>query len=130
MADFMLIIKGGATIGSNGLPSVQMEQQMSGWANWLADLERREILRGGKPLDPDVRHLDSTGAITNGSAVKSGEAIAGYIVLDVENIDAAAREARACPALKTGAEIEIRPINQSLPSIIDKILMLRSVPMN
>lgn len=54
-----------------------------------------------------VRKRDGRVIVTDGPFVESGEVVGGYSVVDVPDLDAAMRIARAFPACPT---VEIRPV--------------------
>jgi hypothetical protein len=54
-----------------------------------------------------VRHKNGSVVVTDGPFVEGGEVVGGYSVIDVPDLDAALRIARAFPACPT---VEIRPI--------------------
>lgn len=49
-------------------------------------------------------------SVTDGAFAESKEAIAGYFLLDLASTDEAVRCAQACPILRYGAQIEVRPV--------------------
>jgi hypothetical protein len=54
-----------------------------------------------------IRHRDGEVIVTDGPFVESGEVVGGYSVVEVPDLDAAMRIARAFPACPT---VEIRPV--------------------
>jgi hypothetical protein len=130
MADFVLLIRGGSRIEKDGLSGVQMEEQLMKWTRWITSLESKGILKGGKPLEQEYRVLDSNGFITQNDLIDDTQMVTEYILLDVPNMDEAAKAALGCPVLRAGGKIEIRPVNQRLPVLLDKMRQLVTVPMN
>ncbi|MCG8607356.1 hypothetical protein MJD09_20535 [bacterium] len=130
MADFVLLIRGGSRTEKDGLSGVQIEEQLMKWTRWITSLESKGVLKGGKPLEQESHVLDSNGLIAKKDLADPRELITEYLLLDVPNIDEAAKAARGCPVLKTGGQIEIRPVNQRMPLLLDKMRQLVTVPMN
>lgn len=57
-----------------------------------------------------VRHRDGKRTLTDGPFAETKEVLGGYYLLDVPDLDAAIAFADACPAVKFGASIEVRPL--------------------
>jgi hypothetical protein len=72
------------------------------------------ILRGGSALQPTAtatslrRDADGTYVVTDGAFVETKEALGGYYLIDVPDLDAALAVARQVPAPFGG--IEVRPV--------------------
>ena len=52
--------------------------------------------------------------VVDGPFTESKEAVAGYILLRVTDLDAATEVAKECPGLDFGMSVEIRPISEEL----------------
>ena len=86
----------------------QLFQQV---ADWQAEF-RSSFLHQGFRLERShaattVRHKNGSVIVTDGPFVEGGEVVGGYSVIDVPDLDAALRIAKAFPACPT---VEIRPI--------------------
>lgn len=87
------------------------------WAGWQAfthALETSGALASGNALDaPDtsttVRLSQGTSQIHDGPFADSVEQLAGYYIIDVENLDIALQWAARAPNAATGA-VEVRPV--------------------
>lgn len=69
---------------------------------------------GGNPLQPvstatTVRGTGSAVQVLDGPYAETKEQLAGYYLIDVENLDAALDWAKRCPATDGGV-VEVRPI--------------------
>ena len=81
---------------------------------WWGQLAQRGVLTGGEQLHPPGTATTITwegdrAIVTDGPFMESKESIAGYGILDVENLDAALDVAKGWPA-RAGYRLEIRPI--------------------
>ena len=55
--------------------------------------------------------------VTDGPFAESKEAIAGYVLLQVDDLDEAVEIAKECPALKHGVTVEVRPVIEQCASM-------------
>ena len=81
---------------------------------WVADLERRGVARGGNRLRPvsdatTVTVRDGKTILTDGPFTETKEWIAGFDLIDVENLDEALVIAAAHPMARFG-RVEVRPV--------------------
>lgn len=81
---------------------------------WIAEMDRRDIDRGGAPLRPaeeamTVRVRDGSTLVTHGPFAELVEHVAGYNLLNAADLDEAIQVAGAHPAARQGV-IEIRPL--------------------
>ena len=101
----------------SGLTREQAEQLKS--AHWavMQETAQKGILRGAEPLGPTttattVRVQSGKALITDGPFAETKEQLAGYYILDCENLDEAIEWAAKIPTACKGGEgcIEIRPL--------------------
>jgi hypothetical protein len=81
---------------------------------WVADLERRGVSRGGNRLRPvsdatTVTVRDGKTILTDGPFTETKEWIAGFDLIDVENLDEAIEIAAKHPMARFG-RVEVRPV--------------------
>lgn len=81
---------------------------------WVADIEHRGIVRTGNRLRPPadattVTVRDGKTIFTDGPFTESKEWIAGFDLIDVDNLDDALEIAAAHPMARFG-RVEVRPI--------------------
>lgn len=71
-------------------------------------------MKGGLPLMNEGKIISGARGrfVTDGSFTESKEAIGGYFLICVDNLDEAIEIARQCPGLEHGAVVEIRPVAQ------------------
>ena len=85
------------------------------WAGWQAYSQAMNpVTTGGAPLDAvhtasTVRLRDGKRLVQDGPYADTREALGGFFLIDVPDLDAALDWAAKCPAARTGA-IEVRPI--------------------
>jgi hypothetical protein len=92
-------------------------QIMAGHRAVMEDASRKGILQGAEPLAPTmtattVRMQDGKPLITDGPFAETKEQLAGYYILDCENLDEAIEWAAKIPTGCKGGDgcIEIRPL--------------------
>jgi hypothetical protein len=95
------------------------EQQQLRAAHWavMEETSRRGIFRGAEPLAPTslattVRLQDGKVIITDGPFAETKEQLAGYYILDCQDLDEALEWAAKIPTHCKGGEgcIEVRPL--------------------
>ena len=108
MSEFVYLYRGGNR--QAGSPE-QMQQHMQKWMAWMKELgDKGHIKDPGHPLERTgklVKGKQKT--VTDGPFAETKEQLAGYYILDCENLDEAIEWAAKIPTASTGA-IEVRPI--------------------
>lgn len=95
-------------------PERQTEVYQRVW-DWFQQHDA-QIVDGGAELQPvttatTVRHGDAAPVVVDGPFTEAREAVGGFSVIDVADIDAAIELARSWPMLDfPGTSVEIRPI--------------------
>ena len=84
------------------------------------ELTSREQYLGGNPLHPPstattVRVRDGKRLLTDGPFAETREHLGGYMLIDVENLDAAIAIAARAPLAQVGT-IEVRPVREGPPT--------------
>jgi hypothetical protein len=95
------------TIGEGGFDS---------FGRWLADLQRRGVLRAHEGLHPSrtattVRVRGDEVLLTDGPFVEAREQIGGFALIDCADLDEAIEIAAGHPATAIG-HVEIRPVRE------------------
>jgi hypothetical protein len=78
-------------------------------------LARREATIGGEQLQPSatattVRVENGEALTTDGPFVETKEALGGFYLIDVSNLDDALEFAAKVPAARLGGAVEVRPL--------------------
>lgn len=88
----------------------------------MEEAGQRGVFRGAEPLQPTstattVRTTDGKVLITDGPFAETKEQLAGYYILDCQNLDEAIEWAEKIPTACLGGEgcVEIRPIREMRP---------------
>ncbi len=79
---------------------------------WLESLAEQGKLKAGQPLLEGGKSVSGKGgrAVVDGPFAESKEAIGGYLLLRVDDLEEAAEIAKGHPALEYGMTIEIREV--------------------
>ena len=100
-----------------GLSDADRQAMYAEYAELSEDLGRRGMMIDGAELRPTsaattVRVRDGRSLVTDGPFAETKEQLAGYYILDCENLDEAIEWAAKIPTACRGGEgcIEIRPI--------------------
>jgi hypothetical protein len=112
---YMLIFRN--TDWHSGLSPEQMQQVANDWMSWFKSLAEQDKVVGGNPLEPSGKIVSGKGGrlVADGPFAESKEAIGGYFMLDVANIDEAVAAAQQCPGLPYGTKVEVRPVMSECP---------------
>jgi hypothetical protein len=89
------------------------EQREAVTAEYMAIREDPRVFAGGhlQPVETasTVRVADGTALVTDGPFADTKEVLAGYYLLEADNLDAALELAARVPAARMGGGVEIRP---------------------
>ena len=111
---YMLIFRGNDW--HQGLSPEQMQNISDQWMAWFKRLTGEGRAIAGNPLEPAGKMVSGkNGNVTDGPFAESKEAIGGYFLLAVADLDEAVAIARQCPGLPYGAKIEVRPVAGECP---------------
>ena len=113
---YMFLIYGRETEMVEGSPEEWERVKAGHWAV-IDDARKRGVLEGAEPLQPTatattIRIEDGRPLILDGPFAETKEQLAGYYILDCNNLDEAIAWATRIPTSCKGGEgcIEIRPI--------------------
>ncbi len=92
----------------------ECRQHFEQFARFNKDAREAGVFLGGEALKPGetatvVRMMENGASVTDGPFTESKEAVAGFYMLNCENLDQAIEWAARIPAARYGA-IEVRPI--------------------
>src|SRR3984893_18155827 len=100
--------------GSEALAQEERAAIMRAHSAFLQEVQQRGLLTGGAALQPTssattVRVRDGTTMITDGPFAETKEQLAGFYILNCEDLDEAIAMATRIPDVVAGS-IEIRPV--------------------
>jgi hypothetical protein len=113
-----------STSGPDGLPPDEVERITAGHLRVIEETTRKGMLVDCAPLAPTatattVRVQDGKTLVTDGPFAETKEHLAGYYILNCENLDEAIEWAAKIPTVCSGGPgcIEIRPMrSQNAPT--------------
>ena len=113
MAKYMLLIYGDPAAGpAQGTPAA--EERFNAWMQISQELGESGAMIAGDALQPvqtatTVRVRGGDDVVTDGPFAETKEQLAGYYLVDVEDLDAAVAWARRMPNVGEGS-VEVRPV--------------------
>lgn len=112
---YMLIFRGNEW--HNGLSPEEIQNVSDQWMAWFKRLTGEGKAIAGNPLEPEGKIVSGKNGrvVADGPFAESKEAIGGYFLLKVGNLDEAVAIAQECPGLPYGAKIEVRPVAGECP---------------
>ena len=90
------------------LSSEEILQNMARFTAWFEQLSNRGQFKGGSALAHAGKTLTGKGVVRDGPFAESKEAIAGYFLIQADNLDQAVKIAGDCPGLEFGQTVEVR----------------------
>ena len=100
-----------------GLSSEELQEAMGKITTWFEELQQQGKVRGGQPLarEGGIVSGKKGRAVADGPFAESKEAVGGYLLLEADDLEEAIAIAKACPTLKYGISIEVRPVLEECP---------------
>jgi len=112
---YMLIFRGNDW--HKGLSAEEMQRISDQWMAWFKGLMASGKAVAGNPLEPTGKIITGKNGrvVADGPFAESKEAVGGYFLLKVADMDEAVAIAQQCPGLPYGAKIEVRPVMGECP---------------
>jgi hypothetical protein len=108
-SEHMLLFRG--TWWSKDLSPEEIQKVLSRWNDWLERLTLQGKVKSAQPLEHEGKIVSGKGrAIADGPFAESKEAIGGYFLLQVDDLNEAVEIAKECPGLEYGVTVEVRPV--------------------
>lgn len=109
-SEYLLLFRG--TDWHKGLSPAEIQKVMTQWMAWFHGLEAEGKLKGGLPLMNEGKLVSGVNgrSVVDGPFAESKEAIGGYFLITVADLNEAIAIARQCPGLHYGATVEVRPV--------------------
>jgi hypothetical protein len=116
-SDYMLLFRGNDW--HRKLSPEELQQVMTKWTAWYNQLMEQGKIKSAHPLIPEGRVVSQRKgqAVADGPFAESKEAIGGYFLIQMTNLDEALQIARRCPALEHGMIVEVRPVAEECPQL-------------
>lgn len=114
--EYMLLFRG--THWDKKLSTEEIEKVMSRWYAWMERLTQQGKFKSGQPLDRHEGKIVSWKkgqTVADGPFAESKEAIGGYFLLRVDDLEEAVEIAKQCPALEYGLNVEVRSVATECP---------------
>jgi len=110
----MLLFRG--THWDKDLSPQEVQNVMDRWIAWFDRLSDQGKAKAGQPLTNVGKIVSGRKGqmVADGPFAESKEAVAGYILLRVADLDEAAEVAKECPGLDYGITVEVRPVDEQI----------------
>jgi hypothetical protein len=114
-SEYMIMFRGNDW--HKGLSLEEMQQVVSRMMDWVKRLTEEGIATSAKPLGGEGKIVSGKNGrvVADGPFAESKEAIAGFILLNVNSLDEAVAIAKQCPTLAYGVAVEVRPALHECP---------------
>ena len=95
-----------------GLSPEQLQKTMEQFMAWMERLKQQGKLKAAQPLEREGKLVSGKNGrtVADGPFAESKEAIAGYLLLQVDDLDEAVAIAKQCPTLEHGSAVAVRPV--------------------
>jgi hypothetical protein len=109
-SEYLLIFRG--TDWDKGLSPEEIQKVTGQFMAWFERLKQEGTVKTGQPLEHEGKIVSGKKGrtVADGPFAESKEAIGGYFLLQVPDINAAVAIAKQCPILDYGATVEVRPV--------------------
>jgi hypothetical protein len=114
-SEYMLLIRG--TSWAKGLSPEEIQTVTDKWYTWFDQLVQKGKITSGQPLAYEGKIVTGRKrrTVADGPFAEAKEAVGGYILLAVNNLEEAVQIAKECPGLDYEMTIEVRPLTQRCP---------------
>jgi hypothetical protein len=107
---YLMLFRG--TNWEKGLSPQEIQNIMKRWVEWNDRLIKEGKIKAAQPLVAEGKIISGKKkrVISDGPFAESKEAIAGYFLLEVKDLDEAVAIGNGCPTLDYGTIVEVRPV--------------------
>lgn len=114
-AEYMLFFRG--PDWDAGLDVDQTQRTLDSVMAWCEAVQRQGKVKGGLALAREGRLVSAKkeSLVLDGPFAESKEAIGGYLLVQVADLEEAVAIAQSCPTLEHGISIEVRPALSECP---------------
>ena len=115
--EYLLLFRGAHW--DKGLSPEEIQKVAGEFMAWFERLTKEGKARTGQPLEREGKIVSGKKgrSVSDGPFAESKEAIGGYFLLQVKDIDEAVQIAQQCPILDYGSTVEVRPVAQQCVSM-------------
>lgn len=116
-SEYMLLFRG--THWDKSLSPEELQNVMSQWTVWFDRLTQQGKIKSAHPLMDEGKIVTwkKGQTVADGPFAESKEAIGGYFLLQVSDLDEALEIAKECPVLRYGMTVEVRPVAAMCPHL-------------
>ena len=115
-SEYLLLFRG--SNWDKGLSPEQLQKTVDQFMAWFERLKQQGKAMAGQPLEREGKIVSGKNGrtVADGPFAESKEAIGGYFLLQVEDLDEAVAIAKECPVLEYGSTVEVRPVAEECPT--------------
>jgi hypothetical protein len=115
--EYLLLFRGSQW--DKGLSPEELQKVMGQFMSWFEKLNQEGKLKAGQPLEREGKIVSGKNGktVADGPFAESKEAIGGYFLLQVADMEEAVEIARQCPVLTYGSTVEVRPVAEECPTM-------------
>jgi hypothetical protein len=107
-SEYLLLIRN--TTWHKSVSPKDIQKLLKQFTTWAERLSNEGKIKRGYPLAPEGKIIARSKAVTDAALAETKEAIAGYLVIQVDSLEEAAEIAKGAPCLDYGQTLEVRPI--------------------
>lgn len=117
LPEYLLLLRG--TQLDQRLSMNDMQEAMGKFTEWVSSLALAGKLKVGQPLGHDGKIVGGAKerTVSDGPFAESKEAVGGYLLLTVQDMEEAISIAKECPLIDWGSCVEVRPVVQECPTM-------------
>jgi hypothetical protein len=110
MSEFTFLFRGRESFAS----PEQGQKHVEKWQTWFKEMGANGHLKDpGHPLESAGKVVRGKQKhVTDGPFAEAKDVVAGYIIVETENLDEAVALSKGCPILEVGGSVEVRPVQK------------------
>ena len=105
-SEYLLLFRNNAWY--QDLSTSELEKAMNRFNAWFEKVNGAGRCKGGGALAAAGKTVTAAHMVTDGPFAESKEAVAGFFVIQAENLEEAVEIAKGCPGLEFGQTVEVR----------------------
>jgi hypothetical protein len=88
------------------------------WRTWIAEGKQKGwMLDASTALKTEGRVVNANQVVSDGPFLEASNVVRGYVNLEADTLDTAAKLAKGCPVLLHGSLVEVRPFWEGVPGM-------------